>query len=187
MRLQLSLRSCRIPIDAERTPMPLNRLVPIAVLALLLAACGDSSPPTAPADRAAAEVAAAAKIAPAPAEKPKPELPEGKCGDQSAVPADQRIANTPKWTTASEVDNFGYDVYRGDKEEGPFVKLTANPILGAGTTDETHKYEFRDDSIDPCKGYWYYVESTSTGGVHEKFTPVFFAGPKRRSIGSPSK
>lgn len=167
--------------------MSLNRLAPIAALALLLAACGDASPPAGKADETAAKPEAAASAPAAPADKPKPELAEGQCGDQSAIPADQRIANTPKWTTASEVDNFGYDVYRGDKEEGPFVKLTANPILGAGTTDETHKYEFRDDTIDPCKGYWYYVESTSTGGVHEKFTPVFPAGPKRRAIGSPSK
>lgn len=166
--------------------MPLTRLILVAALPLLLAACGDATPPAANTDATAAKVETAAPVAPTPTEKPKPVLPEGKCGDQSDVPADQRIANTPKWTTASEVDNFGYDVYRGDKEEGPFVKLTANPILGAGTTDETHKYEFRDNTIDPCKGYWYYVEATSTGGVHEKFTPVFPAGPKRRAAGSPS-
>lgn len=149
---------------------------------LLIAACS-KSPSPAPAVEPVA-TPASAPAAPAPV---KPPLVEGQCGDQSALAAEDRLANTPKWTTASEVDNFGYDVYRGDKEEGPFVKLTANPILGAGTTDETHKYEFRDDTIDPCKGYWYYVESTSTGGVHEKFTPVFPAGPKRRPVGSPEK
>lgn len=167
--------------------MTLNRLALGAALAALLAACGPSGAPTA---TATDPVAKPAEPAAAPAEaKPaaKPPLPEGACGDQSAIPAEQRLANTPKWTTASEVDNFGYDVYRGDKEEGPFVKMTANPILGAGTTDETHKYEFRDDTIDPCKGYWYYVESTSTGGVREKFTPVFPAGPKRRPVGSPAQ
>ncbi len=165
--------------------MSVNRLVPIAVLAtLLLAACGESNPPPAPTDTTASPDAA---VSSEPAAPVKPPLPEGECGDQSAIPADQRLANTPKWTTASEVDNFGYDVYRGDNEDGPFVKLTANPILGAGTTDETHKYEYRDDTIDPCKRYWYYVESTSTGGVHEKFTPVFPAGPKRRAVGSPAQ
>ena len=57
--------------------------------------------------------------------------------------------------------------------------------LGAGTTDESHSYEYRDDSIDPCHEYWYYVEATSTSGVREKFTPTFRAAPKRRAVGSP--
>ncbi len=103
----------------------------------------------------------------------------GACGDQSKTPAAQRIKNTPKWTTASESDNFGYEVYRGESENGPFVKLTKNPILGAGTTDETHQYKFEDDTIDPCKDYWYYVESISAQGAREKFTPVFKAAAKR--------
>ncbi|HET8897847.1 MAG TPA: hypothetical protein VFN09_03605 [Rhodanobacteraceae bacterium] len=100
------------------------------------------------------------------------------CGPQTKTPAAERIANTVNWTTASEQDNFGYDVYRGNDEKGPFVKLTKQAILGHGTTDETHEYHFRDDSIELCKAYWYYVESVSTDGKREKFTPVFRAKPK---------
>jgi len=105
------------------------------------------------------------------------------CGDQSKVPAAERIKNTARWTTASEEENFGYDVYRGLSEQGPFVKLTKQPILGNGTTLETHKYEYADDSIDPCKDYWYYVESISTNGSREKFTPVFHVPAKRHADG----
>jgi hypothetical protein len=105
----------------------------------------------------------------------------GGCGDQSKVPAAQRVTNTPKWTTASEADNFGYDVFRGEQEKGPFVKLTKEPILGAGTTDETHNYKFVDSTMDPCKDYWYYVESITQSGSREKFTPVFKAPAKRHA------
>lgn len=101
------------------------------------------------------------------------------CGDQSKLPKEQRLANTPTWTTASEQDNFGYDVYRSESEQGTFVKLTKDPLLGAGTSDQTHKYDYRDDSIDPCKDYWYYIESISTSGAREKFTPTFKAPAKR--------
>jgi hypothetical protein len=104
----------------------------------------------------------------------------GGCGSQDKVPAAQRVKNTAHWTTASEEDNFGYDVFRGVSEKGPFVKLTKQPILGHGTTDETHNYEFADDAIDPCKDYWYYVESIATDGAREKFTPVFHAPAKRK-------
>jgi len=125
----------------------------------------------------------AVALACAPAALAATNAADAHCGDQSKVAKDRRLANTPRWTTASEQDNFGYDVFRGDKEEGPFEKVTKDPILGAGTTDETHKYEFRDDAIDPCKDYWYYVESISTSGQHERFTPVFKA-PAKRSAGA---
>lgn len=100
------------------------------------------------------------------------------CGLQTDVPDSQRLANTLNWTTASEQDNFGYDVYRGTSEEGPFNKLTDKPMLGHGTTDETSHYSYRDAGIDPCKDYWYYVESISTSGERERFTPIFKAKAK---------
>lgn len=102
-----------------------------------------------------------------------------QCGDQSALDSAERVANTVRWTTASEQDNFGFDVYRGESEDGPFVKLTSSPMLGAGTSDETHHYEFRDDGIDPCNAYWYYVEDISTGGERSRFTPIIHAKAKR--------
>jgi hypothetical protein len=83
------------------------------------------------------------------------------------------LNNTIKWSTASEVDNFGYDVFRGDKEDGPFARLNAKIIAGAGTVDEPRHYEYVDDTIEAGREYWYYVESVSLSGVREKFTPVF--------------
>lgn len=146
------------------------------LFALALISCGKSPAP----EPGAAKPVAAETAAPAPVATPAAApVPEGTCGDQSAVAAEQRIHNSIKWSTASEQDNFGYDVFRGDKEDGPFIKLTKDPMLGAGTSDETHKYEFKDDTIDPCMEYWYYVESISNGGVREKFTPTFKAKAKR--------
>jgi hypothetical protein len=173
----------------------MHRVALFALIACVLAACSPSTPDTAAPDTAASGAAAPATPAGAAATPAAtadaagttpaaPLPPVGTCGDQSALPADQRIANTAHWTTASEQDNFGFDVFRGDSEKGPFTKLTAKPILGAGTTDETHTYEYRDDTIDPCKDYWYYVEGISTAGTHEKFTPTFKAPAKRRAADS---
>ena len=67
-------------------------------------------------------------------------------------PADEPLVNTLKWTTASEVDNFGFDIYRGLSEDGPFDRITAEPLPGAGTTDEPQNYVFVDESIDPEQG-----------------------------------
>jgi len=110
--------------------------------------------------------------------------PAGACGSQAKVPADQRLSNTARWTTASEANTFGYDVYRGDSENGKFTRITKTPVLGNGTTSETNKYQFVDDTIDPCREYWYYVEEITTSGSREKFTTVFKAKAKRHPDGT---
>ena len=94
-------------------------------------------------------------------------------------PADEPLVNTLKWTTASEVENFGFDIFRGLSEDGPFEKITAEPLPGAGTTDEPQNYVFVDDSIDPSKDYYYFIESISLGGIREKFSPVIRSPAKR--------
>jgi len=104
-------------------------------------------------------------------------------GPSEDVPADdtgdEPIANTLKWTTASEVDNFGFDIYRSLDEDGPFEKITEQPLPGAGTTDEPQRYVFVDEDIDPGTDYYYYIESISLGGLREKFSPTIKAPAKR--------
>lgn len=113
---------------------------------------------------------------PAPAEATRTEAsPPPAEAAAAEVPA---LANTLRWATASELDNFGFDVYRGDRKEGPFVRLTKTPVLGAGTIDTPSKYSYVDSSIEPGREYFYYVESISMEGVREPFTPVVRVAPK---------
>ncbi len=118
---------------------------------------------------APAEAAAPAKAA-APADSKPPAM----------TPAEEPEPhnNTIKWTTASEVDNFGFDVYRGDGPDGPFERINVETIEGAGTVDEPTNYRYVDDTIDPRRAYYYYVEAISMDGVRERFTPVGKAVPK---------
>jgi hypothetical protein len=100
----------------------------------------------------------------------------------TATPApEESLFNRLKWSTASEVDNFGFDIYRSTSEDGPFERLTSQPIPGAGTVDEPRYYEYKDTSIDLGVEYFYYVESISVDGIREKFSPTIRApakGPK---------
>lgn len=86
--------------------------------------------------------------------------------------------NKLKWTTASEVENFGFDIFRGESEEGPFEKRTETPLPGAGTTDEPQSYLWEDYDIEMGQDYFYYIESISMAGVRERFSPIIKAPAK---------
>ncbi|MHC4908964.1 MAG: hypothetical protein ACYTF9_04505 [Planctomycetota bacterium] len=105
------------------------------------------------------------------------------CGAPSSEPAPPEapvsaLENTIRWTTASEVDNYGFDVYRATAEEGPFEVINSETVPGAGTTDVPQDYEYVDRSVEPDTAYFYYVESISMGGERERMTPVIRSRPK---------
>ncbi len=161
----------------------------VAATAILIACSSGAPPPPAPVESAAPAVVAAPAPTPQGIETPSPE-PSPTPGPATTEPAPSPAPtppyrNTVRWSTASEVDNFGYDVYRGTSAEGPFERLTKDPVPGAGTTDEPQKYSFVDETIDPYETYFYYVESISLAGEREKFTPVIQAKPKLQR--SPSR
>lgn len=93
----------------------------------------------------------------------------------------EELVNTLKWSTASEVENFGFDIYRSTSEDGPFEKMTKEPLPGAGTIDEPQSYVWKDDSIKPGVDYYYYIESISYAGVRERFSPIIKAPAKHLS------
>ena len=107
------------------------------------------------------------------------QAPEAKAESPAEPEPVEDYSNTLRWTTASEVNNFGFDVYRSTSEDGPFERITVDLIAGAGTIDEPQSYVYVDTTIDPAKGYFYYVESISLSSVRERFSPVIAIGPKK--------
>lgn len=154
------------------TLQPLVLAVAACLPVLSCSATTGTARVTAPAAETSAPAAdGAAASGTAPAE----EAPAAPAVEQ---PQPETYNNTIKWTTASEVDNFGFDVFRGDGPDGPFERINVETIEGAGTVDEPQSYRFVDDTIDPRRTYYYYVESIAMDGVRERFTPVGKAGPK---------
>ncbi len=107
--------------------------------------------------------------------------------EDSAMPAVRELAapteftlqpNVLSWATASEKDNFGYDVYRSLSKDGPFAKINQDAILAAGTTDLPQRYKYIDAALEPNTVYWYYVESISFSGDRIRVTPVYAAEAK---------
>lgn len=117
---------------------------------------------------------------------------EGRDGDSATDHGDSEDATydkTLRWATASEIDNFGYDIYRGNSADGPFERITEEPIAGAGTTDEPSRYVYVDKDLDTTRDYYYYIESISMHGVREVFTPVQKVAathPPAEAVGNPA-
>ncbi len=84
-----------------------------------------------------------------------------------------------EWTTQTETDNLGFNVYRGfsigDMENETAIKLNPEIIPGAGTSSEPTDYLFTDDyRIEYGKTYVYWLESVELGGISSLFSPRTF-------------
>ncbi len=75
-----------------------------------------------------------------------------------------------KWTTASETDVIGFNIHRSNKNDFEAAeKINLEMISGQGTSSETHKYTYCDESlieqnIQPGDTYWYWLEVVELGG-----------------------
>ena len=78
------------------------------------------------------------------------------------------------WSTATETDVQGFNIYRSENDEFSIVgnHINSSLILGAGTTTEPQYYSFVDDIANPYKSYYYWLESVDFGGISEYYGPV---------------
>ena len=68
------------------------------------------------------------------------------------------------WTTASEVDNAGFNLRRSEQRNSEFTLLNPALITGAGTTGERQTYTFTDITAKPGVEYYYQIEEVSFAG-----------------------
>ncbi len=87
--------------------------------------------------------------------------------------------NYLKWVTASEINNLGFNLYKAVASGGMqvpdrlvYVKINDSMIPGAGTSSETHEYQYRDEGIEPENTYWYYLEDVDYSGVKTQYDTI---------------
>lgn len=69
-----------------------------------------------------------------------------------------------RWRTEYEENNIGFNVYRGETPKGPFEKVNPVIIRGAGTDATPRDYQFVDETAEPQKTYYYYLEDVDFSG-----------------------
>ena len=85
---------------------------------------------------------------------------------------------TLQWTTESEVDNAGFNVYRAESEKGEYIRLNSSLIPAKGSPTQGASYEFLDENVNNRKTYYYKLEDIDVNGKSTMHGPVS-AMPRR--------
>ena len=87
----------------------------------------------------------------------------------TAIPSNKEVVL--KWSTASEIDNAGFNIYRAGAD-GEFAKINAEIILAKGSSTSGAAYEFVDNGLQNRKSYSYQLEDIDLNGSSTMHGPV---------------
>jgi hypothetical protein len=76
------------------------------------------------------------------------------------------------WTTASELQNLGFHLYRADSEDGPYERITSAVIPGLGSSPHGASYRYTDSGLSNGSTYFYKLEDIETTGATKLHGPV---------------
>ncbi len=68
------------------------------------------------------------------------------------------------WTTESELNNAGFNIYRSTSRTRNFRRINTKLIKGAGTTGQKSTYQFIDTTVKPNVSYYYRIEEVDFAG-----------------------
>jgi hypothetical protein len=77
------------------------------------------------------------------------------------------------WTTASELSNLGFHLYRSLSASGPFARVTSAVIPGLGSSAVGTSYSYRDSGLANGVTYYYKLEDIDTSGITTLHGPVW--------------
>jgi hypothetical protein len=76
------------------------------------------------------------------------------------------------WTTESEIDNAGFNIYRSLTKEGEYRRVNSTLIPASGSPFQSAAYEFADKNTTPWKTYYYKLEDIDINGKSTLHGPV---------------
>lgn len=74
-----------------------------------------------------------------------------------------------KWSVANELAIHGYQIFRAPNGEGPF-ELLNRPTIGSKNSDGGSNYQYRDNTAESGKTYWYYIGIVYNDGHKQQLT-----------------
>jgi hypothetical protein len=70
-----------------------------------------------------------------------------------------------QWTTESETDNAGFNIYSSTSENGKYVKINDTLIPAEGSATQGASYEYIDTGLRNGKTYYYKLEDIDLDGL----------------------
>jgi hypothetical protein len=87
-----------------------------------------------------------------------------------ATPSNEEV--TINWSTESETDNAGFNLYRAESENGKYTKINATLIPAQGSSTQGASYEYIDKDVKNRKTYYYKLEDVDLNGSSTLHGPV---------------
>ncbi len=94
-----------------------------------------------------------------------------------ALPGDREVML--RWTTESEIDNKGFNIYRSFSAGGVFSKVNEELIPGAGNSYMRLDYDYTDKGLTNGLEYFYKLASVSYGNALSTYDKIVSAIPSR--------
>jgi hypothetical protein len=77
-----------------------------------------------------------------------------------------------QWSTESETDNAGFNLYRSEAENGEYIKINDSLISSKGSSTRGASYEFIDKNVKNRRTYYYKLEDIDLKGMSAFHGPV---------------
>lgn len=79
---------------------------------------------------------------------------------------------TISWSTESELDIIGFNLYRSDSPDGPFTKINGELIPPAADPFIGGDHSYVDTDVARGKTYYYQLESVDRNGNTTRTDPI---------------
>src|SRR5919108_2211145 len=77
-----------------------------------------------------------------------------------------------EWTTATEINTAGFNLYRAESADGPFLQINSQLIPASPDPMAGGKYKFDDATVTAGKTYYYQLEDIEYSGTRTKHPTV---------------
>ncbi len=89
-----------------------------------------------------------------------------------------------EWSTASELDTVGFNLYRSERADGEYAKINPTVIPSAGDALTGSDYRYEDRDARAGETYYYKLEDLTPSGAGERYGPIVVKA--RGQIGAPA-
>ncbi len=77
-----------------------------------------------------------------------------------------------EWSTASELNTAGFNLYRAENPEGPYTQINTNLFPASPDPLTGGAYQYEDRQTRPGVIYYYQLEGVDYNGNRSRFGPI---------------